>query len=162
MELCSKCYMAASRWGKFGGEQIHVYVWLSLPSLFTWNYHNTVSWYYPNKKFFKNSTAEKVTFIIFQESMVWLGGSGDLIQTQLILLGLVHMSLVSRQAKWGLAELRWLWLRLHSFTPCISPNISGGCTRQALVVEREEHTRKPKCANHFSRLLTSSFYCFNE
>ena len=37
--------------------------------------------------------AEKITFIISQESMVWLGGSGDLIQTQLILLGLVHMSL---------------------------------------------------------------------
>ena len=43
--------------------------------------------------------AEKITFIISQESMVWLGGSGDLIQTQPILLGLAHMSLVSWQAK---------------------------------------------------------------
>ena len=114
-----------------------------------------------NKKFKKkNSVAEEITFIISQESMVWLGGSGDLIQTQLILLGLVHMSLLSWQSKWGLAELRWLWLRWHSFTPCISPNISGGCTRQALVVEREEHKRKPMCANHFSRLLTSSLLLF--
>ena len=42
--------------------------------------------------------------------MGWLGGYGALIQTQLILVGLVHVYLVIWQAKSGLTSLRWPWL----------------------------------------------------
>ena len=37
----AQCYVAAWMRGKFGGECIHMYVWLS-PLLFTWNCHSIV------------------------------------------------------------------------------------------------------------------------
>ena len=34
--------------GEFGGDWIHVYMWLS-PLLSTWSYHNIVNWLYSSK-----------------------------------------------------------------------------------------------------------------
>ena len=45
----AQCYVSAWKGGKFGGEWMHVYVWLS-PFTATWFYHNNVNWLYPNAK----------------------------------------------------------------------------------------------------------------
>ena len=52
--LCStgssvQFYVAAWMAGEFGGEWIHVYVWLSHPAVQR-NYHNIVNWLYSNIK----------------------------------------------------------------------------------------------------------------
>ena len=44
----AQCYVAAWMGGEFGGEWIHVYVWLS-PSAVHWNYNNIVNWLYSNE-----------------------------------------------------------------------------------------------------------------
>ena len=43
------CYVAAWMGGEFGGEWIHVYVWLS-PFAVCLSYHSTVNWLYSNTK----------------------------------------------------------------------------------------------------------------
>ena len=45
----AQCYVAAWMGGEFGGEWIQVHVW-RVPSLLTWNYHNSVNWLFPNTK----------------------------------------------------------------------------------------------------------------
>ena len=65
MELCSmfcgwnsvQCYVAAWMGGEFGGERIHVYVWLSPFTVHVrLSQHCMLIGYIPiqNKKFFKN------------------------------------------------------------------------------------------------------------
>ena len=44
-----QCYVAAWMGGVFGGEWMHVYVWLSSFTVHL-NYHNIVNWLYSNTK----------------------------------------------------------------------------------------------------------------
>ena len=52
----AQCYVSVWMGAGFGGECIHAYIWLG-PSQFTWNYHSTVNWLYPNTKLEKEMAA---------------------------------------------------------------------------------------------------------
>ena len=56
-------YVATWMEGKFGGEWIHVYVWLS-PLLSTWNCHNIVNWLILEYKKLKKNLKNKNHWII--------------------------------------------------------------------------------------------------
>ena len=46
----AQCYVPAWMGGEFGGDWIHMYVWLHFPSMFISNYHNIANQLYPNTK----------------------------------------------------------------------------------------------------------------
>lgn len=67
-------YVPAWKGEGFGGEWIHLYVWLS-PLLFIWNYHNIVNWLYPNIKclwcYKKKSKNMKITGLSLHIKLLW-------------------------------------------------------------------------------------------
>ena len=72
----AQCYVSVWMGAGFGGECIHAYIWLG-PSQFTWNYHSTVNWLYPNTKLEKEMAAHSSV-------LAWrIPGMGSLVSCRL-------------------------------------------------------------------------------